>query len=183
MVERDKIKRAAYDREYRRINLVRLLSQKSEYRRTHPEEIKAWFEKNHEVLKAKRLQKYQRNRDAILARAREYNRLYPERMRAARRRFRLKDLVRTKLLDERCNLKRNYGISLEQFLKLEKSQSGVCAICGGPPVTRKRLSVDHSHVTGKIRGLLCINCNSALGLFKESSANLQKALMYLERTE
>jgi hypothetical protein len=60
-------------------------------------------------------------------------------------------------------LKKNYNLTLEEYnLKLQE-QNGVCAICKTPP-NKKQLAVDHCHKTGKIRKLLCANCNTALGL-------------------
>ena len=59
------------------------------------------------------------------------------------------------------NLKQ-YNISVEQYEELLIAQNGVCAICGSPP-GRRRLAVDHSHITGRIRGLLCDQCNLGLG--------------------
>ena len=61
---------------------------------------------------------------------------------------------------------------------LFKKQGGVCYICGNPP-GKKKLAVDHNHVTGKIRGLLCNNCNRGLGLFKDNGKLLARALIYL----
>jgi len=59
-------------------------------------------------------------------------------------------------------------------------QDGVCAICGGPPNGRgEHFYVDHDHETNDVRGLLCCNCNSGLGHFKEDPAKLQAASDYL----
>lgn len=73
-------------------------------------------------------------------------------------------------------LKRRYGISLEEYRELERKQNGLCAICGTKP---KRLFVDHNHKTGKVRGLLCGNCNFGIGYFYENINNLQKSITYL----
>ena len=66
------------------------------------------------------------------------------------------------------HLRRRYGISLEIYEELFNSQGGVCILCGQPenrPVKGgvAHLSVDHSHKTGKVRGLLCYKFNSAIG--------------------
>ena len=81
-------------------------------------------------------------------------------------------------------LKLNFGITLEEYNEIFNQQDGVCAICetaetgtrNGAPIT---LAVDHCHDTGEIRGLLCRQCNSALGWFKDDRELLYKALMYL----
>ncbi len=57
------------------------------------------------------------------------------------------------------SLSKRYGITVEEYEDLLKSQDGVCAICKMPCVTGKRLHVDHDHMTGEIRGLLCYRCN------------------------
>ena len=85
---------------------------------------------------------------------------------------------RDKLLQFKNGLLRNYGISYECYIELERSQNGKCRICGTTP--NRRLDVDHCHTTGKIRGLLCSNCNTALGLLKENPHIFQKAVSYLE---
>lgn len=75
---------------------------------------------------------------------------------------------------------RTYGISLEEYNSLLSKQKGVCAICSTECISGRRLAVDHCHTTGKVRGLLCANCNRGLGLFKDSKFLLEKAQKYLE---
>jgi len=76
-----------------------------------------------------------------------------------------------------------------QFQALLQSQQGKCAICGVTEGHRScrgdvcRLAVDHDHRAGKVRGLLCNNCNRGLGRFKDSIANLKAAVRYLEREQ
>lgn len=88
----------------------------------------------------------------------------------------------------RSMLWRRFNITLDHYNELAKSQQNKCAICNTEPSVRidkagrkiNRLCVDHNHQTGKIRGLLCRDCNSALGLFKENKEALYKAVDYLE---
>jgi hypothetical protein len=76
-----------------------------------------------------------------------------------------------------------------QFQVLLQVQHGRCAICGATEGHRScrgkvcRLAVDHDHETGKVRGLLCNNCNRGLGRFKDSVENLEAALRYLQREQ
>ena len=85
------------------------------------------------------------------------------------------------------HLRREYGITMEQFYELKRKQDGVCAICGrvapGTHENNKELHVDHDHRTGHIRGLLCHTCNKGLGLLGDTLEQLKKALTYLERSE
>jgi hypothetical protein len=73
------------------------------------------------------------------------------------------------------NLKR-YGITPEQYEKIKEYQNNLCAICE----QETKLFVDHDHVTKKVRGLLCHNCNSMLGQAKDSPHNLERAIRYLD---
>lgn len=80
-----------------------------------------------------------------------------------------------------------YGITSEEYLELYEKQKNICAIClKQETVTDKRnnmprnLAVDHCHMTGKIRGLLCARCNKAIGLFKEDLEVIKNSIKYLE---
>ena len=78
-------------------------------------------------------------------------------------------------------LKKRYGISLEEYTDMYNNQNGCCAICGRHNDTfAKSLAVDHCHITGKVRKLLCINCNSAIGKLQDDIEILQKAISYLK---
>jgi len=79
-------------------------------------------------------------------------------------------------------LRRNFNLTPEGYDALLASQGGLCAICLEPPHGKKyRAHVDHNHVTKKVRGILCMMCNQALGLFKEDLARLRRAMEYLEK--
>ena len=66
-----------------------------------------------------------------------------------------------------------------------ENQNGLCAICQQPPkgntAVNGRMCVDHDHKTGKVRKLLCFNCNTAIGKMSDSPALLREAADYLER--
>jgi hypothetical protein len=81
-------------------------------------------------------------------------------------------------------LKRTYGISIEEFEAMFEAQGKVCAICRDNcnRSTSERLCVDHDHVTGEIRGLLCFQCNVGLGKFRDDSQLLEQASDYLKRS-
>ena len=91
--------------------------------------------------------------------------------------------VCSKKRSRKHSIARNYGVSLEDYDSLLKKQEGKCAICccdhnignGGYP----HFSIDHDHITGKIRGLLCNSCNFAIGLFKDNIDVLMRAVNYL----
>ena len=78
-------------------------------------------------------------------------------------------------------LKTRFGITLDEYNEILKGQNGVCAICKQPESVkgRKNLAVDHCHETGKIRGLLCTFCNTALGKLKEDISIMENMIEYI----
>ena len=86
-------------------------------------------------------------------------------------------------LEKAYSLYHNYKISLGQYELLLSAQNGCCAICKQPPSGGGRgmmvLHVDHDHVTGEVRALLCVDCNTGLGKFQESPDLLESAAAYL----
>ena len=80
------------------------------------------------------------------------------------------------------DLKRMYGITLEEHTKMFENQNGVCAICRKSGDGKwKKLCVDHCHTTGKVRGLLCKRCNIALGEVGDNIQTLQSMIEYLQK--
>jgi len=74
-----------------------------------------------------------------------------------------------------------YGITLVEYREMAALQNGLCAICGEVCKSGRVLAVDHDHVTGVNRGLLCIRCNNGLGNFRDDPYLLTAALEYLTR--
>lgn len=72
--------------------------------------------------------------------------------------------------------KKNYGLTLEDFNRMETAQQGLCKICK----RKAPLVVDHCHQTGKVRGLLCNLCNLGLGGFQDNTEALTQAILYLQ---
>jgi hypothetical protein len=89
------------------------------------------------------------------------------------------------------HLRRVYGLTLVEYNRIVEEQGGVCAICHKPqPVfvripdgkrggTTRRLPVDHDHTTGKVRGVICIYCNRAIGLLGDDPATFEAVAVYL----
>ncbi len=85
---------------------------------------------------------------------------------------------------EICRLR---GITYDEYEKMFEFQKGKCAICNEPErclsrdgFTIKRLCLDHNHKTGNIRGLLCHDCNTGIGKFKDDPDMMMAAMLYLE---
>lgn len=107
-----------------------------------------------------------------------------------RREYRIKNKEKIKGWGKqwRANNKRDYhqynclkyGITSQDYLKILQAQNGGCAICG-KPANRRKLDIDHCHLTGRVRGLLCPDCNIGIGRLGDSTEHLKKALIYLEK--
>jgi hypothetical protein len=75
------------------------------------------------------------------------------------------------------------GVCNTKYDEMLTRQKGACAICNSTLNSSRytKLAVDHDHRTGKVRGLLCTNCNTALGLMKDSVERFESAIQYLKR--
>ena len=92
-----------------------------------------------------------------------------------------------KLSGIKGNLKRQFNLSIDEYNILHEKQKGLCAICNEPETfinchtkTVILLAVDHCHLTGSIRGLLCRHCNLMIGNAKDSSKILRQAANYVD---
>lgn len=77
---------------------------------------------------------------------------------------------------------RTLGVTNDNYWEMYKAQNGMCGICQRRLYSKryKAFCVDHNHTTGKVRGLLCHNCNRALGMFREDPIALQRAIAWVE---
>lgn len=78
----------------------------------------------------------------------------------------------------RQTLRSKYNIEIEDYDRMYNEQKGCCAICD---TNLPLLAVDHDHNTLEVRGLLCLNCNTGIGQFKDSIPLLYKACKYLAK--
>jgi hypothetical protein len=101
----------------------------------------------------------------------------PDKVRARSKRFAAQPRVKEYRRD--WALKNKYGIDAGTYDAMLAEQSGVCAVC--KMESDKPLSVDHDHVTGKVRGLLCNNCNMAIGLLADDEQRLRSAADYVAK--
>lgn len=135
-----------------------------------PEQLKAahavynkrWRDKHPDVVKA-------RNKKLNADRS-------PEKHRANQRAYRARNPRLMKSID----LKKKYGITLDEYEGRLAAQQGCCAVCKSPP-GKKALAVDHCHDTGIIRGILCHGCNTALGLLREDEKIVAALGRYLQQ--
>ena len=110
------------------------------------------------------------------ARERSYYRENQERIRENARRWRTPEKLRAAML------RKLYGLTVESYTALLEKQGGMCAICKktSSGVDGRSFHVDHDHVTGAVRGLLCQTCNVGLGALHDDVNLLRAALAYLE---
>ena len=121
-----------------------------------------------------------------MADRREYNRQWYAAHREDQRRkkslYWQRNKQRRKAYSFAWNLRVKFGLTPDQYQILLETQQGHCLICSKTKDDIGRnLSVDHDHKTGRIRGLLCDNCNVGLGHFFDSPSLLKRAADYLER--
>ena len=175
----------------RRLNDPEFAARLRSYAAKYREENRAKERERQRILKAK---KREADREGYNAYMREYNsKNQPIRERKAKavreanpeyaeRRKTLETLSRADH-EKHWSLKRKYGIGLDDWTRIKDSQSNSCAVCGvhESESGKKGLAVDHCHTEGQVRGLLCGNCNTGLGQFKDDVALLQKAIQYLNK--
>jgi Recombination endonuclease VII len=124
---------------------------------------------------ARRKKWYRQNREREIARVRAWQRANPERLKAWREKNRPRVLKQLREI----HLRNKFSLTIEEYDTILESQGGVCALCDAAPTPGISLHVDHDHGTGEIRGLLCVRCNNALGLFREDPDLLKRAARYV----
>lgn len=143
---------------------------KDKFRDKRIEAQRKWYARTKESRRSKireySYRTYWKNRDKKLAK----NWIY-------RLKNRTRLLARARVLE----LKRDWGLTPEQYDALLNQQNGVCAICKKVCSSGRRLAVDHIHGTKTIRGLLCGKCNAGIGHFKDSPDLMRSAIDYLNK--
>ena len=158
----------AHSKEWRRMHKKELISYSTQWSQDNPERAaknkRKYYKKHKEEIKKKCSEYHRIHRDAVLKRQKEYRKRNP-----------------LKFIENYVN--RIYGITLKEYNTKLRSQNNECAIChcsiGVKNGAKKAL--DHDHKTGKLREFLCSNCNTALGLFRDSILTLESAIKYLKR--
>lgn len=140
--------------------------------------------KNSDKIKKKKAEWHQLTKDKRQQYGKEYRARNKERLRIKRHEY----LERRRANYLRHKLEVRYGLTKEQHEKLVVVSNGQCQICKGRELKQNtigvynNLSVDHDHQTGKVRGLLCNRCNTALGFFADDVNLLEAAVSYLKLT-
>ena len=121
-----------------------------------------WYKNNKDEIDRKNQEYRKTNREEVLAMCRAY-------------------YANNKSKWRESDLQKKYGMSIDDYNLMLTEQDGCCAICGRHTLELgKTLCVDHNHVTGEVRGLLCGNCNKGIGFLMEDASILSSAIEYLE---
>ena len=112
----------------------------------------------------------------------EYRKKNTETLADRNKKWREENKEQDALVMLKARLKRKYNISIEEYETLIESQNNSCKVCGTHAKNnlKGKLYIDHCHTTGKVRGLLCMKCNSALGLLNDDKELIQNLLDYLK---
>ena len=155
---------STYQREHYIQNRNKILSRNKKWSADNPGKARA-------VHKSWR----DRNREWVRQRDKNWRTRNPEKAKVYQTRYANKNPNRS-----RARRLKAYGLTIQDYNRLLESQGGVCSICKKTDDLRPNLSVDHDHVTGMVRGLLCTRCNSALGIVLEDVKTINAMAQYLE---
>lgn len=178
-------------RDPRRLERLRAARQRrAERRRSDPDYAKNERRRDLATARARRASETPEEREARRAKARAYEALRMERE-PNRKRVRSEAVIRWNAVPEnraKANMRarvRTFGITEVEFFALKLAQGFKCPLCGRdlpPPGAywgKNAEHIDHDHATGRVRGVLCGGCNTALGKLGDSREGLSRALHYV----
>lgn len=112
-----------------------------------------------------------------------YCKRYPDKIKESQKKYRESNKEHMSIRQRKYQLRDKYGITEEDYNRMFTEQNGKCAICETSEQTGKwqRFGVDHCHITGKVRQLLCNECNRGMGLLRDNAELLRKAADYLDK--
>jgi hypothetical protein len=160
---------------------------RKEWNDKNPDKVAAQRERDNAARRHKRKTETPEQREARLAKHRAKHKRWrdanPERLKDYRNKDRAKNYPSIRRSQRNYILRTTYGIDLNEYEAMLTRQGNRCAICDTDKPCQRgdqhSWRVDHCHSTGKVRALLCHNCNIAMGLLKESTTTLQKMIGYI----
>ena len=158
-----------YSREYYHKNKEKVILYKESVKEQTKEYQKQWYIDNKDKIKDHRKEyakeHYIKNKERLNMESLEWH-------------LNNKDKI---IHSNRVNNLKNYGLTIDGYNKMFSDQNGCCAVCGRHQSEfKKRLAVDHNHITKKVRKLLCNQCNTAIGLLNEDKNIIMNVIKYLE---
>ena len=136
---------------------------------------KQYDEKNKERDKLYRI--------AHRAEKKKYNEDHREHLTECQKINRANNIDEYRIKEKGYQIKKNYDITIEQYNNMLNAQNNKCAICHNKFKPFKDTHIDHNHITGKVRGLLCVKCNSGIGYLNDDINLLKEAINYLINTD
>ena len=131
--------------------------------------------------------RYIEQKDKLKVQLKKYKEENKEKLEVASLLWKKNNPDKVKQYQRTSNLRKNFGLSMDEYEQMLEKQNNLCAICEKPETfihhqTKEtaRLAVDHCHKTNKVRKLLCKSCNTALGLFKDDIGVMENAVQYLK---
>lgn len=150
-----------YKRIYRQNNKEKINKYKEKYREENKENLREYYKKYR-----------MENADKKKEQDKKYREANPDKV----RKNSLAYINRNKEALEEKRIKRVYGINKTEYQEMLERQEGKCAICK----KKEKLVIDHDHESGKVRGLLCTRCNTAIGYFLDDIESIKSAISYLD---
>lgn len=134
-----------------------------------------------EERKLKRKEYYQLHKEEKKEKSRQYYLTHKEEIKDYKKEYHKKRKDIHKEICRKNDLKRKFGITIDDYNLMLEKQNHCCLICGRHRnIFSKDFAVDHNHITGEVRGLLCSKCNQGLGKFNDDTELLHKAIKYLD---
>ena len=168
---------------YRAVNKEAIAEGQKAWRESQKEKIQArakvYRAANKEAIAEGQKARYRANKETILAKKRAYNEAHKEEIQAQRKARREADRGKFNARDRTGVIRRKYGLTPDEVAAMLEGQKGRCWICR-QPFGSKSPHIDHCHATGKVRGLLCRECNLGLAHFADDSKSLMRAARYLK---
>ena len=136
---------------------------------------------NLEQRKEQKRQWYIENKERLKEVRKEYSKIYrlenKDKIKEYDKQYRFKNKDKAKKYQKEYNLKTKYNLTPDQYNKMLSDQNNCCKVCDIKMISPH---VDHCHTTGKVRALLCNNCNTGLGKLKEDTKIMQKLIEYVK---
>lgn len=136
-----------------------------------------WYNKNKEKARKNACERYHKNKEEINKKRKIDRQLNPNKYKNINKR----NYDPSKRKEQSWKKAGILDMTIEKYNEILESQNHKCAVCNKPSsFFKKALGVDHNHITGKYRGILCDNCNRALGYLKESEEIIINLLNYVK---
>ena len=150
----------------------------------NPKEYKKmWYQMNKERIKTKFKEYYLNHKGEISNYYKKYYINHKNELSTYRKDYYYKHKEKEKVKMKKYRLKKQYELTISDFNNLLLAQNMRCAICNQPLDLQNpnKVHIDHDHKTGKVRGVLCRDCNLAIGYLKDNPEYTKRATEYLER--